>query len=215
MLVYSSFQQTVFWYLLVAVSALISSMSTDSRYYNEELVLPALSPPSWVFGVVWPVLYVLQAQASYWTQHEQGEWTTAHWLFLSFLVVSTAWSYTFFRLKSNLLALGVMLASSALAVLTCVCYFAIDTVSGWFLVPTAVWVVMATALMYFIWVKNSSRASSGAPPPSASSRSYSQPVRHTHHHHHQHGLGHTHRHIHSEKRDLNPWENTQKREMLV
>lgn len=48
--------------LLFAVIAGLGSMKSSEVYAS--LKLPPLSPPSWLYGVVWPVLYALMALAT-------------------------------------------------------------------------------------------------------------------------------------------------------
>lgn len=53
-----------------------------------------LTPPGWVFAVVWPVLYALMAIAGAYLYQERN-WA-AFRLFLTQLLVNYAWSFVFF-----------------------------------------------------------------------------------------------------------------------
>jgi benzodiazapine receptor len=64
-----------------------------------DLVKSPLNPPSYVFGIVWPILYVLMAFVSF--RSADKIWT----LFIPQLILNAAWSWMFFFMHAPLLAL--------------------------------------------------------------------------------------------------------------
>jgi tryptophan-rich sensory protein len=160
MIQYSSFQQTVWWYLLTFLAAAIGSGGSlgSSKFYRNFLKRPWWAPPSWLFPVVWTILYALQAQSSYFIQVSLGgSWGFQLSVFLSFLIISTFWTFVFFRYKRLGASVIVILVSFVLAVLTTIFYFREDSLSGWLFLPTTVWVGFASLLNISIWRLNSSR----------------------------------------------------------
>jgi tryptophan-rich sensory protein len=154
MLIYSTLQQTLWWYFLVATASLLGSKFTDRKYYTEITSNIVFSPPPFLFGIVWPVLYALQAQASFWVQQEHGGWSSTLSIYISFLIVSIIWNFTFFYLKNLTVALLFIVASFILFIISNIQYFGIQALSGWFMVPTSIWLLFATALMGIIWIRN-------------------------------------------------------------
>ena len=88
--------------LLVIACSVIGSLanifiSSDTWYMD--LVKSPLNPPSYVFGIVWPILYVLMAFVSF--RSADKIWT----LFIPQLILNAAWSWMFFFMHAPLLAL--------------------------------------------------------------------------------------------------------------
>jgi len=88
--------------LLVFACSVIGSLanifiSSDSWYVD--LVKSPLNPPSFVFGIVWPVLYALMAFVSF--KSADKIWK----LFIPQLILNAAWSWMFFFMHAPLLAL--------------------------------------------------------------------------------------------------------------
>jgi tryptophan-rich sensory protein len=88
--------------LLVFACSVIGSLanifiSSDSWYVD--LVKSPLNPPSFVFGIVWPILYALMAFVSF--KSADKIWK----LFVPQLILNAAWSWMFFFMHAPLLAL--------------------------------------------------------------------------------------------------------------
>ena len=125
------------------LSALISGGGmADYRALNQ----PPLSPPGWVFPVVWTILYLLMGYASYRIivsdadPQEKKKALTAYsaQLFLNFL-----WSIVFFGLEWRLAAFCLLIALWALIYLTIKRFSAIDEKAGDLLLPYILWVTFA------------------------------------------------------------------------
>ena len=88
--------------LLVIACSVIGSLanvfiSSDSWYVD--LVKSPLNPPSFVFGIVWPILYALMAFVSF--KSADKIWK----LIIPQLILNAAWSWMFFFMHAPLLAL--------------------------------------------------------------------------------------------------------------
>ncbi len=117
---------------------------------------PPGTPPNWVFGVVWTVLYTLMAAASYlvWrTTAATGDGEPLR-LYTAQLALNALWSVLFFGLQMPGLAL-VEIHVLWLAVLaTTLAFFQVDPIAGLLMVPYLLWVTYATYLNYGIWRLN-------------------------------------------------------------
>ncbi len=140
---------------LVAVLAGLGSMSSDKVYAS--LQLPALAPPSWLYGVVWPILYVLMAIATVLIDRkipnspEKRSTITLYWVQL---VVNVLWPYVFFLLQARLLAFLWLALLLVLTVILTIRYWRLYAPSGWMLIPYVLWVAFATYLNGAIWLLN-------------------------------------------------------------
>ena len=88
--------------LLVIACSVIGSLANifiNSDTWYVDLVKSPLNPPSFVFGIVWPILYALMAFVSF--KSADKIWT----LFIPQLILNAAWSWMFFFMHAPLLAL--------------------------------------------------------------------------------------------------------------
>ena len=76
-----------------------SNTFIDSDTWYFDLVKSPLNPPSYIFGIVWPILFMLMAFVSF--KSADKIWT----LFIPQLILNAAWSWMFFFLHAPLLAL--------------------------------------------------------------------------------------------------------------
>jgi len=131
------------------------------------LDLPSYYPPSWAFGVVWPILYALLGIAAVLVYREgrdavgvDGAPTvarnarTALGLFAVQLGVNVVWSPVFWGLERPDLGLVVLVALLPLVAATMVAFNRIDRRAALLLVPYLAWICFATALNYGIWALN-------------------------------------------------------------
>lgn len=124
------------------LSALLSGGMSDYAALSK----PPLSPPGWVFPVVWTILYLLMGYASYRVaesgappaQIRQALLIYALQLFVNFL-----WSPIFFGLELRLSAFIVLLILWLLVCLTLHRFSAIDERAGDLLIPYILWITFA------------------------------------------------------------------------
>ena len=91
--------------LVVGGAAGLLTMNSMEAF--EALNQPPLSPPGWLFPVVWTVLYVLMGIASYLvsvSDAPQEEKTRALWTYGIQLAFNFLWPIAFFNLKWYLFA---------------------------------------------------------------------------------------------------------------
>jgi tryptophan-rich sensory protein len=119
---------------------------------------PAFSPPNWLFGPVWILLYTLMGISAY-LVWEKGinnkEVRHAVTAFGAQLALNTLWSILFFGLKSPLLGLICIIALWLAIVYTTIKFGGISKQAGWLLGPYIIWVTFAAILNFSIWQLNS------------------------------------------------------------
>jgi len=118
---------------------------------------PGFTPPGWVFGPVWTVLYLLMGVAAFlvW-QRGLGSRIVRIALvwFLVQLALNAAWSPVFFGLHRIEPALVVIVLLWVAIVITMYHFFRLSRPAGMLLVPYLVWVSFATVLNASIWHLN-------------------------------------------------------------
>lgn len=127
-----------------AVSGILSG-NMMGKY--ETLYKPPLSPPGWVFPVVWTILYILMGIAAY-LIYESGSPDTevALKLYIAQLAVNAGWSVIFFRFGLYLLAFTWLLLLWYLVLLTIQHFKKINPLAGKLLIPYLIWLTFAAYL---------------------------------------------------------------------
>lgn len=106
---------------------------------------PPLSPPGWLFPVVWTVLYTLMGVSS-WLIRRKDKQAPSLTVYYVSLVFNFFWSIFFFVCQMWLFALIWLLILWILILVYTVGYFRIDRAAGWLQVPYAVWCAFAIYL---------------------------------------------------------------------
>lgn len=131
------------------VSGLMSGSGAGNHWYNT-LVRAPLTPPGWVFALVWPLLYLLMGLALALILHARGARgrSLAITLFLVQLVCNLAWSPLFFGLHEVTLAFYLSVMIFMLASVTTLLFGRIRTMAAWAMVPYLCWLGFACGLSY-------------------------------------------------------------------
>lgn len=138
------------------VAAVGGIASANAGSFYQDVSRPEWSPPSWLFGPVWTVLYLMMAVAAWLVWRERGFAGArgALTLFVAQLVANGLWSWLFFAWRQGALAFVEILVLWALIVATLIAFWRIRPLAGALLVPYLLWVTFATALSFTIWQMN-------------------------------------------------------------
>jgi benzodiazapine receptor len=137
--------------MAVAVIGALSATGVPQEYRSLEQ--PGFAPPSWVFGPVWTVLYVMIGVAG-WLLWRAGGWDRVMWLWVVQLVLNLLWTPLFFAADLYTVALVEIVALAASIALLVAWSWHRSRVAAWLLVPYLAWVCFATALNAGIVVLN-------------------------------------------------------------
>ncbi|GAP38151.1 TspO/MBR family protein [Piscinibacter sakaiensis] len=143
--------------LCIATSAIGALASVDARSFYAQLAQPAWSPPGWVFGPVWSVLFLAMAVAAWlvWRQPAGGRARTqALGLFVAQLAANALWSWLFFGWRLGGAAFAEVLLLWALVAATMLAFWRQVPAAGWLFVPYLAWVSFASALNLVLWRMN-------------------------------------------------------------
>jgi|GEM_PF-228620 tryptophan-rich sensory protein len=136
-------------------SCLLAHVCFRADWYPT-LTKPAWTPPDWVFGPVWTLLYILMAVAAWLVWRKAGFAGARLALVLYFvqLALNAAWSGLFFGLRSPAAGLVDILLLWMVIAATLVAFARHSAVAAGLLVPYFVWVSYAAALNFAIWRMN-------------------------------------------------------------
>ncbi len=128
---------------------LFTAPAISSGWYAS-LEKPFFSPPNWLFGPAWILLYALMGIALYLI----GSHRSAMILFFVHLFFNGIWSIIFFGLKSPFYAFLDIIILWALILVLIFKFFKIRKIAGYLLLPYLFWVSFAGYLNYSIWTLN-------------------------------------------------------------
>lgn len=139
--------------LLPQLAGLVGSLFTFSAIptWYATLNKPSFSPPNWIFGPVWTILYILMGISLYlvWSKGKRGVA-----LFKFHLVINSSWSIVFFGLRSPFLGLIVIVVLWITILALIRIFWKINKLASVLLWPYLAWVSFATVLNFAILILN-------------------------------------------------------------
>ena len=115
-----------------------------------------LSPPSWVFGIVWPILYLLMTISFIIVQRNKKCFPFCSPLvfFIIQLGFNLIWTTLFFKMKLPLLALVDLMLTIIFTFITYYQFHSISKLGSYLLLPYMMWMCFAFYLNLYIVIYN-------------------------------------------------------------
>ena len=146
------------WVLIaVSIGALAGLFSRSGmKLYEETAQQPPLSPPMWLFPVVWTILYVLMGISSGLVAQEKDslERRKSLNLMVAQLVVNFFWPLFFFNLQAYGFALFWLLLLWVLVLAMILQMRKAVPLAGWLQIPYLLWLSFALYLNAGVWILN-------------------------------------------------------------
>ena len=139
------------------VGGISAYLTRDSMSTFERVAKPPLSPPGWLFPIVWTILYILMGIASYLVNTSKGPKTlsdSALAIYALQLVFNFFWSIIFFNMEAYLFAFIWLIALWLLILWTTVSFYKINKTAGLLMIPYLIWVAFAGYLNLGIYLLN-------------------------------------------------------------
>lgn len=134
-----------------SLSALLSGNSAAYLALNK----PPLSPPSFLFPIVWTILYILMGISSYIIyESEDPEKNKALRLYFIQLFFNFLWSIFFFGFSMYLFAFLWLLVLIILIALMIYQFHKISPVAAYLQIPYLIWCLFAAYLNFMIYQLN-------------------------------------------------------------
>ncbi|HOP27388.1 MAG TPA: tryptophan-rich sensory protein [Candidatus Sabulitectum sp.] len=140
------------WIAVSLSAGFIGSRFPPGEWY-QGLEKPSWNPPSWVFGPVWTLLYILMGIAVWLVWKERG-FSAGVYLFIAQLVLNAVWSWLFFGLNRPDLAFYEILVLWVLILATMIVFWRVRPAAGALFVPYILWVSFASVLNHTLWKLN-------------------------------------------------------------
>ncbi len=140
--------------LPLAVGGLAGLLTRSSMETFQSINKPALSPPGWLFPVVWMILYILMGIASYLVLTSGKPNRPALAVYGIQLVFNFFWPIIFFNLEAYLFSFIWLAVLWILIITTMILFFRISKPAGYLLLQYLLWVTFAGYLNFYIYLLN-------------------------------------------------------------
>lgn len=143
--------------IALLIGFLSSILSGNQGVVYKELNLPPYSPPGWLFGVIWPILYILMGIAAYLiyiSPSKLEDKRKALFTYGAQLLVNFSWSIIFFRCQEYGLAVIILALLLLLVTMTLIFFYHINKFSALLLIPYYLWLLFAYYLNVGVYVLN-------------------------------------------------------------
>lgn len=139
------------------VGGVSAFLTQDSMQMFEELNKPPLSPPGWVFGVVWTILYTLMGVSAYLVIEsgaKESEVNDALAVYVYQLIVNFLWPTFFFNFGWYLFSFIWLVLLWILVLIMIVRFYRVSKLAGYLQIPYLIWLTFAGYLNLGIWWLN-------------------------------------------------------------
>lgn len=136
-------------YAAAFIGGLFTSQGTNSSWYQS--IKPSLTPPNWVFPIVWNILFFLIALSLYFSlinSKNKSLKLKVGIVFAINLILNILWSVFYFSLKKPLFAFFDLILLWFSIILMILITYRVDKKSSLLLLPYLLWVSFAGILNY-------------------------------------------------------------------
>lgn len=142
----------------LAIGGLSALLTRNGMDIYSDVKMPPLTPPSWLFPVVWGILYVLMgiSSALVWKFQSRNQQKAADGLlfYAGSLIFNFFWSIIFFNLRWFLFAFLWLAVLLFLIIRTVLAYRYVSPLAAKLQIPYILWVTFAGYLTFAIWLIN-------------------------------------------------------------
>ena len=145
--------------LSVAIPLIVGGLAAAINFLGfrqfQSLNQPALTPPPWVFSVVWTILYALMGVSFYLILNsDKKNQTLAFSFYFAQLFVNFMWSFVFFTLGNFSLSVFLIITLLVLIAGMIAFFYPLNKKAAYLQLPYFLWVSFATYLNWQIFILN-------------------------------------------------------------
>ena len=144
------------FFIVIAFLPSATSFFVQTGGWYSDLLKPAWTPPGWIFGPVWTVLYCTIGISGFfaWTRANARQRRVPFTLFGLQLICNALWTVLFFHFHNPLLALIDIYILLILIIALMFVFYPLSKIASFLLLPYALWVLFASILNLNIHVMN-------------------------------------------------------------
>lgn len=131
-------------------------MQYNKNWYSSLRKSP-LTPPSWTFSFVWPILYFMIFLSFYlFFTSSKKLLSYGFYYFIIQLLLNLSWTTIFFSYKKICFSFIITILLLFFIILTIREFYKINKLSAYLLIPYLIWVIFASYLNSYICFQNKS-----------------------------------------------------------
>lgn len=136
--------------VLGGIVGIIISKSMD----YDTLIKPPLSPPGFIFGIVWSILYILMGISYGILDTKKLVDVKVNKIYYLQLIVNLIWPIIFFVFKQRLLAFIWIILLVVLIIYMIITFYKKNKLSAYLQIPYLLWTLFATYLNLGVYILN-------------------------------------------------------------
>jgi benzodiazapine receptor len=145
-------------FLIIFLTLLINFLSMnkiDNWYKN--LNKSSLTPPGYIFSIVWPILYILMSISLWLVWKKEQKITFPIILYFIQLILNFIWSPIFFKYHLINISLYIILLLWIVILIIICLFYKIDKLASILLIPYIIWLTFAIYLNFYIVINNNKK----------------------------------------------------------
>lgn len=129
------------------IGSLSGLLAGDIKAIYNSFTLPPFSPPDRLFGIVWPILYLMIGIVCYLIFTVRSNYRKTNLtLFIAQLFLNFIWSIVFFNASSRWTGLLIILVLEALVFFCIKEFYKSSKLAAYLMIPYFLWILFATYL---------------------------------------------------------------------
>lgn len=146
-------KRIIYSLLPIVGGALVGLIISGYMNYGD-MVKPLLSPPSYIFPIVWTILYILMGISYFIATKDNGNDKELNQIYILQLLVNFFWPIIFFVLKMYFTAFFWIILLIILVIIMIKELLKNNKISGYLQIPYFIWLLFATYLNIGIFLLN-------------------------------------------------------------
>lgn len=139
--------------LPITLGGLVGLIISQFMDYNT-LQKPPLSPPGFIFGIVWSILYLLMGIAYGMLVYKEKSDEEVSKIYWTQLIINLIWPILFFVFKLRLFSSIWIIILLILVINMVIKFYKKDKIIGYSQIPYLLWIMFATYLNIGVYILN-------------------------------------------------------------
>ena len=140
-------------FISLGIWGLASFITRDSMEVYKYIILPPLAPPSWIFPVVWTIIYILMAISAT-IIYESSPKASALVIYGLQLIVNFIWPILFFNGRMFSAAFICLVILWILVLWVIISFYKIKPLAAYLQIPYLLWLTFALYLNWNVFILN-------------------------------------------------------------